>query len=82
MAKLPTKPPLADINILRTFHTLTNALATAQVEPLDEEQCWFLLEKEKAGQARMLFMQRLYGRASTLRAKREAKELRSAAHDA
>jgi hypothetical protein len=63
---------IVDESVLRTWRTLEAAIMT-----LSEEACWTLLREETAGIRRRLFVQRIYGRASTLRAARETKELRA-----
>lgn len=75
-APVPPPEPPPESEVLRTWRTLD-----VQIMSCTEEQCWQLLEEEKRGKARHLFLQRIYGRAATLRGKREAKELREAAHD-
>lgn len=73
MTKVPVKPDLGVLHadILRVWRTLD-----ADIMTRTEEQCWALLEVEKTGKARRLFLQRIYGRASRLRASREIYELR------
>lgn len=40
-----------------------------------EAECWALLEREKAGLRREMFLTRIFTRASRLRTRRELKEL-------
>ena len=67
-------PELDYTGLLRVWRVMAAAL-----DELPESDLWKLLEYEKANSKRILFMQRIYGRASTLRGKREAKELRAIA---
>lgn len=41
----------------------------------DEEQCWDLIQRERKGNKRSMFILRIYGRYNRLRADRERKEL-------
>lgn len=61
---------------LRTWRTMDAVVMTA-----DEPTLRDLLEAEKTGKGRRLFLQRIYGRLSRVRAKREAAELKAAAKD-
>ena len=58
------------IDILRNWQSLQQALPE-----LTEEDCWKLLEIERAGYRRTQFLLRLYGRANKLRGKRERVKL-------
>ena len=69
-------PPIVDPAILLTWRALDAGIISCT-----EEQLWELLALEKADKARRLWLQRIYGRASTLRGKREAKELLHLAKD-
>lgn len=40
-----------------------------------EEECWKLLKVERAGQRRLQFMLRIFGRANKLRTERERKAI-------
>lgn len=82
MAKA-TKPPAQVVyddktaeEILRVWRTMNDYVMDAS-----EENLWGLYRYELEHKARRLFLQRLYGRASKLRAQREAKELRESARD-
>lgn len=55
---------------LRNWSTLNDVLKT-----LDEDQCWKLLDEEKAGKRRAGCLLRIYGRANQLRGERERREL-------
>lgn len=68
--------PGPDYNLLLTWRTLEPWL-----KRFNEEDCWAVFELEKRGRARKYFLQRIYGRASTLRAKREAREILEMARD-
>lgn len=70
------EPELACADILRVWRTMA-----PQLDILSEKDMWELLEYEKTHSKRILFMQRIYGRASSLRGKREAKELRTLAEN-
>jgi hypothetical protein len=61
---------------LRTWRALHEVINT-----LNEEECFNLLEDEKKFGRRRLFLQRIYGRWSKLRDRREAKELQAMAVD-
>ena len=63
-------------DVLRVWAT-TNAF----VMKATEEDLNLLLAVEKAGKARRLFLQRIYGRMTRLRAKRETDDLRAVAKD-
>lgn len=65
----PNLPEDAD-SILRIWRTLDK-----EVMHLSEAALWALLKHEKQGRGRRLFLQRIYGRACTLRSIREQKEM-------
>ena len=76
MSKAP-KPPPRDPNlpedaenILRIWRALDK-----EVMLLSEDALWALLKHEENGRGRRLFLQRIYGRATTLRSIREQKEM-------
>jgi hypothetical protein len=58
--------------VLRTWRTLTAFLS----KTTDEEACWSLLKFEKEQQNRPLFVKRIYGKASILRARNERAKLK------
>lgn len=62
--------------VLRTWRTMNDAVTTGSEELLSE-----LLEAEAQGKGRHLFIQRIYGRFSRLRAARESKELKAMIKD-
>jgi len=72
----PTGLPENAADILRVWRTLE-----AVIMDMPEPQAWALLQYEKDNKGRHLFLQRLYGRASTLRSQREARELRASIKD-
>lgn len=45
-----------------------------EVNQRTEEACWEALALEKAGKNRLAYLQRLYGRANSLRTRRERRE--------
>lgn len=57
-------------DVLQNWASLNNAMPA-----LSEDQCWVLLEAERAGHRRTQFLLRLYGRANKLRGKRERLDL-------
>lgn len=71
-ARAPKIPelPVATIDPLESWLGLQHELPK-----LSEEKLWELLEREKRGQCRHSFVQRLFGRANKLRAQREAGDL-------
>jgi hypothetical protein len=72
----PPPEPTPESEILRVYRVLDKEISNCT-----EQECWDLLAEEKAGRGRRLWLQRIYGRASVLRGKREAKEIREAARD-
>lgn len=71
----PNLPPNPS-EILRVWRTLE-----AVIMDMPEPQAWALFQYEKDNKGRHLFLQRLYGRASTLRARREAREISTSIKD-
>lgn len=57
---------------LKTWNSLNTAL---QSDDVDEDECLRLLKIERAGQRRLQFMLRLYGRYNKLRTERERREI-------
>lgn len=55
---------------LRNWHAMNRYLRSAT-----EDECWQLLEEEKAGARRLNFLIRIYGRANKYRAVREREAL-------
>lgn len=45
-----------------------------EVNQVTEEACWEALAMEKSGKNRLAYLQRLYGRANSLRTRRERRE--------
>lgn len=68
--------PGPEYPLLKTWRTLEPWLMK-----FNEEDCWAAFNLEKNGLRRKYFLQRIYGRASTLRAKREAREIAECASD-
>jgi hypothetical protein len=60
------------LTVLRTWRTLTAFLS----KTTDEEACWSLLKFEKEQKNRPLFVKRIYGKASILRARNERAKLK------
>lgn len=44
------------------------------IKDIPEEECWTQLALEKKGKNRLVYLQRLYGRANLLRSQRERRE--------
>lgn len=61
-----------DEDLLQDWGTLNR-----NIQQLSEEDCMQLLKKEKAGQQRLSFLLRIYGRLNKLRTQRERNELAS-----
>lgn len=72
------KPSLCDkhAETLRTWRTLEEAVMQCDEPTLKE-----LLEAEKQGKGRRLFLQRIFGRYTMVRAARETRELKAAIKD-
>ena len=77
--KTPPRDPNLPENveeILRVWRTLESVVMS-----MDEPTLWAVLAYECANKGRHLFIQRLFGRASTLRARRESAFYRLQAKD-
>lgn len=64
------------MDILKNWITLLK-----HIEALSEKSCLELLEKEKAGQKRVAFLLRIYGRMNKQRTQRERAALRKLANE-